>query len=106
MENGIIRSLYRLLPFMFLFQIFAIVSVVWILGSAGGLDLSTASSPVPGLSATCILLPLTSVLTIINLVVFPRLKSEEPAMLLFLTEIIFSGALAVQASRIWFAFIG
>ena len=106
MEDGITRSLYRLLPFMFLFQLLAFGSLCWFVGASGGLDLSTTGSDFPGLSATCTLLPLAFVLTVISLVVFPRLKSEEPALLLFIVEIILNGILAVQACRIWLVFFG
>ena len=106
MEASIIRRLYCLLPFMFLFQILAFGSLCWFAGSSGGLDLSTNGSDFPGLSETCILLPLAFILTVISLIVFPRLKSEEPALLLFLVEIILNVVLAVQACRIWLVFFG
>jgi hypothetical protein len=100
MENGITRSLYRLLPFMFLFQFFGLVSIFFVVMAAGGLDIMNYSD-VRGFNATLILLPFAFVLTILNLLLFPKLKTEEPAMLLFLVEIILNGALAVQALSIW-----
>jgi hypothetical protein len=90
---------------MFLFQLVGVVSLVFLGGASGGLDLSTASGDLPGLSATCILLPLAFVLTVVNLLVFPRLKFEEYAMLLFLLDLVLSAAVAVQACRFW-GFLG
>lgn len=107
MENSsITRGLYRLLPFMFFFQLLAIVSVFCLVMAAGGLDLSSRSGDIPGFNETLILLPLTFVLTVINLLIFPRLKLEEPAMLLFLVEIILNVALAIAAFKIWRLILG
>jgi hypothetical protein len=92
MENSIIRSLYRLLPFMFFFQFLGIVSIFCVAGASGGLDMSPTSN-FRGFNETLVLLPLAFLITILNLLIFPKLKYEEPAMLLFFLEIILNGAL-------------
>lgn len=105
MENGITRGLYRLLPFMFLFQFFGLVSIFCLVMAAAGLDLSSTSD-VRGFNATLILSPVAFILTILNLWIFPKLKTEEPAMLLFFAELILNGILAYQAMKIWHEMVG
>jgi hypothetical protein len=108
MENSsVTRRLYRLLPFMFFFQLVATLSVLCLVMASGGLDLSTRSVDIPGLRETYILLPSAFVLTVISLLIFPKLKSEEPAMLLFFGELFLHGALVVQAFKIlYLIFVG
>ena len=99
MENGIIRSLYRILPFMFFFQFLGIVSIFCFIGASGALDFMGPTSEVRGFNGIVILTPCAFVLTILDLLVFPKLKYEEPAMLLFFLEIILNGALTVEILR-------
>ena len=100
MENDVTRFLHRLLPFMVLFQFFGFVSVFFIVMAAGGLDL-TSYSEVSGFYGTLLLLPIAFLLTVFDLWLFPRLKYEEPAMLLFFAELMLNGALVYQAMKIW-----
>lgn len=101
MENGITRILYRLLPIMFFFQFLGLVSLICFVGGSGGFDMSS-NDVIPGFNEILILLPFAFVLTILSLLIFPKLKTEEPAMLLFLLELILNGALAVQTYRMLF----
>ena len=54
------------------------------------------TSNIRGFNQILILLPFAFVLTILDLIILPKLKNEEPAMLLFFLEIILNGALTVE----------
>ena len=95
MDENFARSLYRFLPFMFVFHVVGAVSIFLVAGFAGGLDL--VGVEVPGLEGTCVILPFAFVFTVITLLVFPRLKRVAPAMLLLIAAIILNGTLAIQA---------
>jgi hypothetical protein len=96
MKNSIIRNLYRFLPFMFFFQFLGIISVLCVAGGTGGLDFMGSTGKIRGFNPILTILPFAFVLTILDLIIFPKLTSEEPAMLLFFLEIILNGALTVE----------
>lgn len=92
------RNINRLLPLAFVIQVLGAVALLLVAGFSGGLDLGGVD--VPGLEATCVVLPIAFVLTIITLVAFPRLKpdvAESFGMLLLISVIIFNGVLAIEA---------
>ena len=98
MDDSSSRNIYRLIPWMFVFHILGVFALLLVVGFAGGLDL--AGGDVPGLEATCVMLPIAFVLTIITLVLFPRLKkdvAESFGMLLLIAVIIINGVLVVEA---------
>lgn len=95
MDANFARSLYRLVPFMFLIHILGAGSFLLISGFAGGLDLMGVE--VPGLEGTCGILPFAFALTVITLWFFPLIKSELLAMFLMISTTILNGVLAIQA---------
>ena len=95
MDANFARSLYRLVPFMFLIHILGAGSFFLVGGFAGGLDLMGVE--VPGLAGTCVILPFAFALTVITLWFFPLIKSELFGMLLMISTTILNGVLAIQA---------